>query len=514
MATTFYLRAESESFIDTVPGDTVAQKRLGTSTGTTTTLSSSLDSSNLTRRWFFNTVAVPSSVPGSTSWATGNWTCEINVTTALSRADVRFRLHRYNFNGSTLEESSSWSAVSSIGTTGVKTLSLTSVSWGSPKGPDRIAVEVEFTKGTVDGSFGFDVGDTNAEVASPLTLGYVQRPTPVAASAAPVGNALGLALTVQPTTASMASSAVAMALALAYTLTPTPAAVTMAAVDPTLALGGITLLMETAAASAVPVDPALALAYSIEPTPVAATMANVDPALALALTVAPSPAAASLSPVDPSLSMALNVALDTAAVTLAPVDPALDLALNVATTPASMSALAVDPALVLALTIAPTSAAITASPVALSIDFGVAPSVVGPYFHIADTLRERFQALVGDVAAVTVLYDDELDDTVSSADVYVRLSLELIDAEQIEVGPANTHRKAGTATARIRVRHGIGDGLAWSVADTINDAFRMATAADVHFDPPPYPILRGIAEGRWELVVEIPFYYDPEITPP
>lgn len=109
-----------------------------------------------------------SGVPG-TDGATGDYTVEMNVTTANSDVEISVQLHRVNSSG-TVQTSSSVSATQSGATTGVKTFTFTNQSLGTWASGDRLRVDYIGNRVTGHGTQQVVIGtqSTNAEVVTPF----------------------------------------------------------------------------------------------------------------------------------------------------------------------------------------------------------------------------------------------------------------------------------------------------------------------------------------------------------
>lgn len=111
-------------------------------------------------------------VPNNAAWGSGlSFTIKVNVTTASSSIFLKVRVSRVNSAG-TVQQSSSYTAEQALSSTGVKTFSLSSVSFSGGSATDRIRVDYSFRSTNSHGgsaSVVIDDGTTNESVVSGIT---------------------------------------------------------------------------------------------------------------------------------------------------------------------------------------------------------------------------------------------------------------------------------------------------------------------------------------------------------
>lgn len=134
-------------------------------------------------------------------------------------------------------------------------------------------------------------------------------------------------------------------------------------------------------------------------------------------------------------------------------------------------------------------------------------AVVGCLERILQAVRTRYHVNVEVALSIPTLHDNEpTGQDMEGFDAWVRFTVQAQRTDQIVLGNPAGHRYLGTAVATIFLRHGIGDGDAWDLADQINQTFRGETADEVVYFPPPFPTVRARSGDRWVLDVTVPFY--------
>lgn len=113
-------------------------------------------------------------VPGI-SGATGNYTVEVNVTSANSNIFLAIQIHRVNSSG-TIQTSGGTTAEQQLSTTGVKNFSLTSQNLGTWASGDRLRVDYRFRSAAAHGnnSVNLETGTTNTEHVTPFVSTIIQ----------------------------------------------------------------------------------------------------------------------------------------------------------------------------------------------------------------------------------------------------------------------------------------------------------------------------------------------------
>ncbi len=160
MPTVYYLKATNSD----LTGGADYTKRLDTVTATAATLSVPLAPGGGNEDSFAFT---PAGVPGAAG-VTGNYTVEVDVTTAGASTTVQIAVARVNSAG-TQQSISTFTATQSTATTGVKTFSLTGINLGTWAAGDRLKVIYRWrnthtsqTKTPI-----IETGTTNTEVTAP-----------------------------------------------------------------------------------------------------------------------------------------------------------------------------------------------------------------------------------------------------------------------------------------------------------------------------------------------------------
>jgi len=112
----------------------------------------------------------PPNVPYNAEWETGDWTVEVNVTTADKNMYGSVAIARVNSEG-VQQEISDFAAEQSLQLVGVKTFSFTNLSWSSGALGDRIKVVYRFRNTFTHGakSVIIETGTVDCEVVSPVT---------------------------------------------------------------------------------------------------------------------------------------------------------------------------------------------------------------------------------------------------------------------------------------------------------------------------------------------------------
>lgn len=148
----------------------LAPQAIMLSGATTGTVSDSIASRGTNVLVFYS----PAGTPNATSWASGSWTVKLNVSTANSNDTWNYTcILRVNSAGVAQATVASGSTSQSLGSTGVKSVTLSGTAQ-SASSTDRIAVVLVITNGHAGGqSFSFDAGNaTNDTVATPLAAAY------------------------------------------------------------------------------------------------------------------------------------------------------------------------------------------------------------------------------------------------------------------------------------------------------------------------------------------------------
>lgn len=346
-AVTYFLGPTSSAFLSGTPATTILKSFLETSAPGNSTVSWSASAST-NYYAYLNSRAMS---PGNASWETGTYTVEINITTALARGNVRVRLHRYDTLGN-LIESSAFATQQSTQTAGIKTFTFTSLdlsTTGAMSVLDRLVVEIEFIIGTTAGTIAFDIGDTNAEVITPIVSGHVLRPDPTVFDF----NAVAPTVTKQYNPAISPAvfdlNAVAPTRTSPLSLAPSPTPFVFAAVAPTVSRP-YTLAVSPTPFVFQPVAPSLALAYSLAVSPTPFVFLPVAPEVVMAYDLAVSPTSFVFAAVGPTLDLPLSLAVTPTPFVFQPVGPFLSLsgAAMFMISPTPITFRAVDPTVSLA----------------------------------------------------------------------------------------------------------------------------------------------------------------------
>lgn len=133
--------------------------------GSPTALSVSVaQASTATGHWFTTPLN-----PGTKGSVTGDFTLSIDVTTSSADISMYFYLSRVNSSG-TVQTTSSNSSTILLDTTGVKTLSLSSVDLGTFTSTDRLLTALVFTNAALHStrSVGINQNTSNTFVTTPF----------------------------------------------------------------------------------------------------------------------------------------------------------------------------------------------------------------------------------------------------------------------------------------------------------------------------------------------------------
>jgi hypothetical protein len=127
----------------------------------------------------------PSGTPGAAG-VTGNYTVEVNVTTAASSTTVQVAVARVNAAG-TQQAISSFTATQSTGATGVKTFTLNSINLGTWAAGDRLKVVYRWrnTHSSATRTPVIQTGTTSTEVTAPWSPPVPLTPASLNTSIAP-----------------------------------------------------------------------------------------------------------------------------------------------------------------------------------------------------------------------------------------------------------------------------------------------------------------------------------------
>jgi len=112
-----------------------------------------------------------SGVPNNAAWETGNWTVEVNVTTANMKLEASMAISRVDSAGAQ-QEISAFSAEQNAGAIGVLTFSFTSLAWTAGATGDRIRIVYRFRNTATmggDQTAVIETGTVSCEVVSPVT---------------------------------------------------------------------------------------------------------------------------------------------------------------------------------------------------------------------------------------------------------------------------------------------------------------------------------------------------------
>lgn len=492
-------------------------------------------------------------VPAATTWTTGTYTVEVNVTTGSLNTLGKVRLHRIDQSDGTSLENSGYGSNFSCRATGVKTTTFSSLSWTSPGLTDRLCVEAFFWKtDTAARTIKIGTGTTNEEVVTPITVGTVLRPTAVAAPVASPQPTQTLALELAPSP--VGSSVVGTALAsltLALSLAPSATALPVVAPDPTLTLP-ISLAVDPASAPVVAPDPTVDLAYnlapdvaqaavqaaspsvthalSLLPTPGVAVAAAADPTLGMALNVLPDPVAAILAAADPTLGLAYSLAVDPAAAPVVAPDPTADLALSISPDAVAAVASSPDPTLTLALSLSPDAVAAVVTDAAPTLSLALsllldpstttatAPSVtldlggaaaLGIYESTTNALAEYFKDQVATPQSIETLYDSDPTAQPDPATSWALFSVEWGRESQKTTGSGRENRLHGELLVTVHVPHETGLGSAMDLADAFATAFRLVDIGTMSARTEvPTVTSRGSTGTWWTVDLSVPFRVD------
>lgn len=104
--------------------------------------------------------------PGKAGTVTGNYTVNVDITTANTNIFLAIQLHRINSAG-TVQTSSSASAEQQLSTTGVKTYTFTALSLGTFDSTDRVRIDFLCRNNAAHTASTFAIGYTNTLIITP-----------------------------------------------------------------------------------------------------------------------------------------------------------------------------------------------------------------------------------------------------------------------------------------------------------------------------------------------------------
>jgi hypothetical protein len=178
MPAPYYLKAANSD----LTGGADFNKRLEVSTETAGTLSVQVAPGGAAEE---SRAFTPAGVPG-TQGVTGTYTVKVNVTTSATNVSMSVAVARVNSAG-TQQSTSSFTATQSLGSTGVKTYTLSSINLGTWAAGDRLRVTYRFTNShnSQTRTVVLQTGTTNTEVLAPWAAPASLTPTGLGVDIAP-----------------------------------------------------------------------------------------------------------------------------------------------------------------------------------------------------------------------------------------------------------------------------------------------------------------------------------------
>jgi len=104
--------------------------------------------------------------PGTAGTVTGDYTVDVDITTANSNIFLAIQLHRINSAG-TVQTSSATSAENQISTTGVKTFTFSALSLGTFASTDRVRIDFRCRNSAAHSASSFAIGYPNTDIVTP-----------------------------------------------------------------------------------------------------------------------------------------------------------------------------------------------------------------------------------------------------------------------------------------------------------------------------------------------------------
>lgn len=110
-------------------------------------------------------------------WEPGDWTIEVNITSADMAIEIAVRPVKVGMFGGTIPPIPSFSAEQNAGSTGVLSFGPTNYTWNSTNHNDRIRIDYQFrnTNTHSSKSVTIDRNTTNDEVITPVLLSNAER---------------------------------------------------------------------------------------------------------------------------------------------------------------------------------------------------------------------------------------------------------------------------------------------------------------------------------------------------
>ena len=133
------------------------------------------------------------------------------------------------------------------------------------------------------------------------------------------------------------------------------------------------------------------------------------------------------------------------------------------------------------------------------------------YKTMTDDIQTKFEAL----DAVPIVWDnapnpfedDESGKGSNPLGTWIRMTINLGTANQVQMGAVKTFRNVGVVTAQIFIPLTIGMAEGYQQADLVADLFRSNTTSGVVYRTPSVQNL-GRRDNWWQINVNCPFYKD------